>query len=125
VLRRAALIVDLTIEAETEEEQIVELINPEIVATSGEQTGSEGCLSIPGIYGIVSRPETVEIEALDRFGNKFRYSGKGLTARAICHEIDHLNGVLFTSLTDHILTEEELDKMHEEAVARSSAECEE
>jgi len=111
VLRRAVLVVDVNIETEEPEEQIIELVNPEIVASSGEQTGSEGCLSIPGVYGIVSRPELVRVKASDRFGKPFEKWLSGLSARAICHEIDHLNGVLFTSQTDHILTEEELAEL--------------
>jgi len=108
VLRRAVLIVDLSIEAETVEKQIIELINPEIIKTSGEQSGNEGCLSVPGVYGIVTRPETVKIRAFNRFGKAFYYTGKEMTARAICHEIDHLNGVIFTSIAERLLTEEEL-----------------
>lgn len=111
VLRRAVLIVDTSIETEDAEEQIVELINPEIIAKSGEQSGSEGCLSIPGVYGLVKRPDLVRVKALDRYGNKFEIWGKHLTARALCHEIDHLNGVVFTSLTDHILSQEELEEL--------------
>jgi len=126
VLRRAALIVDTGDENEesdksdktdksdeTEErirdEQIIELINPEIIARSGQQSGKEGCLSVPGVYGIVSRPEQVKIIAQDRHGNKFEMCGKGMTARAICHEVDHLNGILFKSIADRFLTEEELN----------------
>ena len=114
VLRRAVLIVDTDIETEVPENQIIELINPEILAKSGEHEGTEGCLSIPGLYGIVTRPELVKIRAHDRHGKMFELMCKGLAARAICHEIDHLNGVTFTSLTDLILTEEELDRYIEE-----------
>ena len=74
----------------------LELINPEIIGTEGEQTGAEGCLSIPGICGTVSRPNFVKVRAQDRNGNHFEVGGEGLTARAFCHEIDHLNGILFT-----------------------------
>jgi len=118
VLRRAVLIVDLSIESEDPEDQIIELVNPEIIEVSGEQTGSEGCLSIPGVYGLVSRPEEVKVRAQDRFGRTFALRGKELTARAICHETDHLNGIVFTSLTDHFLTEEELEAMREEREAK-------
>ena len=111
VLRRAVLVVDTSIETEDAMNQIVELINPEIVAKSGEQTGSEGCLSVPGVYGLVKRPDFVRVRAQDRFGNDFELWGKQLTARALCHEIDHLNGVIFTSLTDHILSAEELEQL--------------
>ena len=118
VLRRAVLIVDLSIESEDPEDQIIELVNPRIFEVSGEQTGSEGCLSIPGVYGLVSRPEEVKVRAQDRYGKTFVLRGKELTARAICHETDHLDGIVFTSLTDHILTEEELEAMREEREAK-------
>ena len=108
VLRRVVLVVDTSIITEDPDEQIIELINPEIQAQSGEQTGSEGCLSIPGVYGIVTRPETVTVKAQDRNGRKFGISVSELTARAVCHEIDHLNGVVFTTLTERFLTEEEM-----------------
>ena len=73
----------------------IELINPVIVETSGEQTGAEGCLSLPGVCGTVTRPNYVKVKALDRFGCSFDVSGEGLLARAFCHEIDHLDGILF------------------------------
>ena len=111
VLRRAVLVVDTGIETEEPEDQIIELVNPEIIARSGEQTGSEGCLSIPGVYGLVKRPDLVKVKAQDRFGNRFEIWGKQLTARALCHEIDHLNGVIFTSLAERILTEEEMERL--------------
>ena len=75
-------------------EGLIELINPEIVAQSGEQTGQEGCLSVPGIYGIVRRPMKVTVRAQDRSGKSFELSGEGLLARAMCHEIAHLDGGL-------------------------------
>ena len=124
VLRRAVLVVDTGIESEETEEQIIELINPEILAKSGEQTGSEGCLSIPGVYGIVKRPDLVRVKAQDRFGKEFEIWGKQLTARALCHEIDHLNGVIFTSLTDHILSEEELEQLNAERAQAENAKIE-
>ena len=111
VLRRAVLVVDLNVETEEPEERIIELVNPVIIAKSGDQPGSEGCLSVPGVYGIVSRPVLVRVNAQDRYGNDFELWGKDVTARAICHEVDHLNGVIFTSLTDQFLTEEELEEM--------------
>ena len=119
VLRRAVLIVDTSIKTEMLDEQIIELVNPEIIEGTGEQTGSEGCLSIPGVYGIVTRPECVMVKAHDRFGKPFKLYCKGLTARAACHEIDHINGIIFTSLTDHILTEEELEQLAAERKANS------
>ena len=111
VLRRAALVVDTSIETELMEEQIIELINPEIISLEGEQSGSEGCLSMPGVYGIVTRPEIVKIKAQDRHGNPFELEGKELAARAVCHEIDHLDGVVFTSIAERLLTEEELAEL--------------
>ena len=76
-------------------EKRYELINPEILETSGEQTGAEGCLSFPDQYGEVTRPNYVKVRAQDRRGNWFEAEGEGLLARAFCHEIDHLDGVLF------------------------------
>lgn len=77
---------------------ILELINPEILSAEGEQTDAEGCLSYPGKFGMVTRPKIVKIRATDRDGNEFEYTGEDLTARAFCHEIDHLNGHFFTEL---------------------------
>ena len=108
VLRDVVLVMDTNREGQTEEEQIIELINPRIVEQSGTQTGPEGCLSVPGEYGIVTRPENVTVTAQDRYGKEFSVSGYGLTARCFCHEIDHLSGVLFTDLAERMLTPEEL-----------------
>lgn len=74
---------------------LIELINPEIVETSGQQRGAEGCLSIPGVRGEVIRPEKVRVKALNRKGEPIEITGTGLLARALCHEIDHLDGILF------------------------------
>ena len=73
----------------------IELINPEIVEESGEQTGSEGCLSVPGVFGEVTRPNVVTVKAQDRDGKWFKITGRELLARAFCHEIEHLDGKLF------------------------------
>lgn len=73
----------------------IELINPEIVEESGEQTASEGCLSVPGVFGEVTRPNVVTVKAQDRDGKWFKITGKELLARAFCHEIEHLDGKLF------------------------------
>ena len=78
-------------------EGLIELVNPEIVEKSGNQQEVEGCLSSPGEYGITSRPMRVKVEAFDRNGNEVSYEGEGLLARAFCHELDHLDGVLYTS----------------------------
>lgn len=107
ILRRAVLVLETNVE-EGQEEYIIELINPEIIASSGTQAGPEGCLSVPGVFGWVERPEEVTVRAQDRNGEWFEVTGVGLTARAFCHELDHLEGVLFTSLADHIMSEEEL-----------------
>ena len=111
VLRRVVLVMDTNKEGLSEEEQIIELVNPEIIETSGEQTGYEGCLSLPDLYGIVTRPEYVKIRAFDRFGNEFTAEGHGLTARAFCHETDHLEGKIFSELTDKLLSSEDIDAL--------------
>ena len=99
VLRRAVVVVD-------DEDQMVELVNPEIVSESGEQTGPEGCLSVPGKWGMVTRPYRVKVRAQDRFERE----GEELTARCFCHEIEHLDGHLYVEHIDHFLTEEELEE---------------
>ncbi len=80
-------------------EGLIELINPEVVARDGEQTGSEGCLSIPGVVGEVSRSNWVKVKALNRDGEEIVLEGSGLLARAYQHEIDHLDGILFVDKT--------------------------
>lgn len=107
ILRRVVIVMETNVKNEGEEFYI-ELINPEIIEQSGEQTGPEGCLSVPGKYGIVTRPDRVKVRALDRDGNTFEYEGEGLTARCFCHELDHLEGVLFTERAERMLTPEEL-----------------
>ena len=103
VLRRVCLVLD------EDSEEYIELINPEIIAESGTQTGLEGCLSLPGKWGIVTRPNVVRVRAQDRNGDWFEAEGEGLTARAFCHEIEHLDGHLFSEHIDHFLTDEELE----------------
>lgn len=85
-----------------EEPQRIELINPEIVETSGEIEGDEGCLSLPGKTGIVKRPEKVKVKAFDRNGKEIIVEGEGLLARALCHELDHLEGILYTDLATEV-----------------------
>ena len=80
---------------EVEEGEVIELINPEIIKQSGSQTGREGCLSLPGKQGIVTRPSYVKVRALDRNGVMREYEGTELLARCFCHEIDHLDGILY------------------------------
>ena len=108
VLRRAVLVIETNVH-EGEDEFIYELINPEILETEGEQDGPEGCLSVPGEYGLVKRPMQVKVRAQDRDGNWFEAQGEGLTARCFCHEIDHLNGIVFTSKVERMLSQEELE----------------
>ena len=91
----------IVIDTGEEDEKLV-LINPEIIATEGEQTGGEGCLSIPGKNGIVTRPQKVTVRALDREGKVFEKTGEDLLARAFCHEIDHLSGILYTDKAESV-----------------------
>lgn len=86
-----------------------ELINPEIIDQKGNQCGSEGCLSIPGEYGMVNRPQWVKVRAQDRFGKEFEQEADGYLAVAFCHELDHLDGILFTDKAERMLTPEELE----------------
>ena len=95
-------------------DQVLELVNPEILETSGEQEGAEVCLSVPGKYGIVKRPNVVKIRAQDRFGDWFEAEGEGLIARAFCHETDHLDGHLYTELVSRYLDDDELASGEEE-----------
>ena len=103
ILRRVCVV-------QNEDDEVIELINPEIIYTEGEQTGLEGCLSVPGKYGIVTRPEAVRVRAQDRNGDFFEVEDSDLTARCFCHEIEHLDGHLFVEHTDHLMTEEELEE---------------
>ena len=89
-------------------ETVLELINPTLVETDGLQEGPEGCLSIPGKYGLVKRPFYAKVRAQDRNGNWFETDGEELTARCFCHELDHLDGILYTQVMERLLTEEEL-----------------
>ena len=100
VLRRIAVI-------EVNEGEVIELINPKIIAFSGEQNEQEGCLSNPGEYGITKRPANVTVRATDRHGNEFEITGSELLARAICHECDHLDGKLYTDVQIRALTEKD------------------
>ena len=89
-------------------EEILELINPSLVETDGEQIGAEGCLSVPGKYGLVKRPYYAKVRAQDRDGNWFEAEGEELIARCFCHELDHLDGIIYTEVMERFLTEEEL-----------------
>ena len=90
-------------------EGLIERINPEIIATEGEQEGEEGCLSGPDEVGIVKRPNIVTVQATDRNGEPFTIRGEGLLARAFCHEIDHLDGILYIDKASRMLTPEEME----------------
>ena len=101
VLRRVVVI-------ETEE-GLFELINPVIVKTSGTQEGAEGCLSLPGQWGKTRRPQCVTVRALDRDGNEIEVTGFDLLAKALCHEIDHLDGIIYTDKVIKMLGEDEVE----------------
>lgn len=107
ILRRVVVVMDA-------EDNMVELVNPQIIASAGEQTGLEGCLSVPGKYGVVTRPATATVRAQDRDGNFFEMSGEGIVARCFCHELEHLDGHLFVEHTDRLYTVEELETMEDE-----------
>ena len=104
VLRRACIVMD------EDTEEFIELVNPEILSQSGEQTGPEGCLSVPGKWGLVTRPDHVRVRAQDRNGDWFEIEGEGLTARCFCHELEHLDGHLYTEHIDRFLTDEEVEE---------------
>ena len=95
-------------------DEVLELINPSLLETSGEQVGAEGCLSVPGKYGLVKRPNYAKVRAQDRNGNWFEAEGEELIARCFCHELDHLDGILYTEVMERFLTEEELEAQEEE-----------
>ncbi len=100
ILRRV-VVVDLG-------DEILELVNPSLLETDGEQTGAEGCLSVPGKYGLVKRPYYARVKAQDRNGEWFEVEGEELIARCFCHELDHLDGIVYTEVMERYLTEEEL-----------------
>lgn len=89
-------------------DEILELVNPSLVQTDGEQVGAEGCLSVPGKYGLVKRPYYAKVKAQDRFGNWFEVEGEELIGRCFCHELDHLDGIVYTEVMERYMTEEEL-----------------
>ena len=89
--------------------KIFELVNPEIIESSGTQESVEGCLSCPGEFGVTRRPMKVKVKAQDRFGNEYFYEGEALLAKAFCHELDHLDGILFKTHVIRMLDEDELE----------------
>lgn len=108
ILRRAVVV-------RNDADEIYELMNPEIISAEGEQEDYEGCLSVPGMYGIVKRPMRVRVRAQDRNGKTYEVEDEGLTARCFCHEIEHLDGHLFTErVNGRLYTQEELENMDEE-----------
>ncbi len=109
ILRRVVIVVD-------EHDTMLELVNPVIVSQEGEQDGLEGCLSVPGRYGAVKRPQKATVRAQDRNGVPFEVSGEDMVARCFCHELEHLDGHLFTERVDgRLYTVEELDALEREA----------
>ncbi|HIT32166.1 MAG TPA: peptide deformylase [Candidatus Enterenecus stercoripullorum] len=107
ILRRVVVVVD-------DQNQMVELINPVIIHAEGEQTGLEGCLSVPGQYGVVTRPYKATVRAQDRNGKEFEMEGEAVVARCFFHELEHLDGHLFVEHTDRLYTVEELEAMEAE-----------
>jgi len=106
IMRRAVIVVD-------ENGEMLELVNPEIIAQEGEQDGLEGCLSLPGLWGYVKRPMKATVRAQDRNGEWFEVSGEEIVARCFCHEIEHLDGHMFSEHADRLYTGEEIDEMQE------------
>ncbi len=93
---------------------LLELVNPTLVETDGEQEGPEGCLSVPGKYGLVKRPYYAKVRAQDRYGEWYEAEGEELIGRCFCHELDHLDGIVYTQVMERFLTEEELQYDEEE-----------
>ena len=113
ILRRAVIVVD-------DQEQMLELVNPELISQEGEQEGFEGCLSVPGRWGVVKRPMKATVRAQDRDGNFFEVEGEGIVARCFCHEIEHLDGHLFTEHAGRLYTTEELEALMAEEEEQES-----
>ena len=90
-------------------EEVLELVNPTLLETDGEQVGAEGCLSVPGKYGLVKRPYYAKVRAQDRYGNWYEAEGEALIGRCFCHELDHLDGIVYTEVMERFLRDEELD----------------
>lgn len=91
-------------------DDVLELVNPELLETEGEQEGPEGCLSVPGKYGLVKRPYKAKVRAQDRNGEWFEVEGEELIARCFCHELDHLDGIMYTEVMERFLTDEEMEE---------------
>lgn len=108
ILRRVIIVVN-------DDDEMMELVNPELLSQEGEQDGLEGCLSVPGLWGYVRRPMKARVKAQDRNGAWFEAEGEGIVARCFCHEIEHLDGHIFTEHTDKLYTNEELEQILAEA----------
>ena len=108
ILRRVVVVED-------DQEQMIELVNPELVAQEGGQDRLEGCLSIPGMWGKVKRPTWVKVRAQDRNGGFFEVTGEEMVARCFCHELEHLEGHVFIERVDRIYSNEEVERIMEEA----------
>ena len=93
---------------------VLELVNPTLLETDGEQVGAEGCLSVPGKYGLVKRPYYAKVRAQDRNGQWFEAEGEELMGRCFCHELDHLDGIVYTEVMERLLTDEELNELYSE-----------
>ncbi len=104
ILRRVCVVLD-------DDEQYLELINPEILSEEGEQEGFEGCLRLAGMYGIVTRPMRVRVRAQNRTGEFVEYEREGVTARCFCHELEHLDGHMYYEKAGRLFTEDEVDKI--------------
>lgn len=104
ILRRVCIVLN-------DQEEYLELVNPEIVSQKGEQEGFEGCLSLTGMYGIVERPMKVKVKAQNRHGEPVEFEGEGITARCFCNEIEHLDGHMYYEKCDRLFTEAEVDDM--------------
>ena len=102
IIRRVVIV-------DTGDDEMLELVNPTLLETSVEQCGPEGCLSVPGRYGLVKRPYYAKVRAQDRYGNWFEAEGEEIIARCFCHELDHLDGIMYTEVMERFLTEEELE----------------
>ncbi len=96
------------------DDEVLELVNPVILETSGEQEGPEGCLSVPGKWGLVKRPYYVKVKAQDRYGDWFEVEGEELLARCFCHELEHLDGHLYTEKMSRWMTDEEVQAYYDE-----------
>lgn len=115
VLRRVVVLLDIN----KDPEEMVELVNPEVIEQRGEQRIIEGCLSVPGVYGYVTRPTWAKIRAQDRNGNWFEREGEGVVAQCFCHETEHLDGHLFTEKVEEYVDMEELQRENEEEEAKA------